>query len=180
MKFSSTKLSSVILIEPQVFEDARGAFMESYRKDLFAANGITADFIQDNHSRSAKGALRGLHYQVAPREQAKLVRVVRGEAFDVVVDIRRDSKTFGRWQGQLLSAENKKMVFIPAGFAHGFLALKDSTELIYKVSEVYSEPHERGVLWNDPAIGIEWPKIDVPYLLSEKDKKFPLLKEMTV
>ena len=177
MKFSSTKLSGVLLIEPQVLEDMRGFFTESYRKDLFAANGITADFVQDNHSRSAKGTLRGLHYQIAPREQAKLVRVVRGEAFDVVVDIRRDSKTFGQWQGQLLSAENKKMVFIPAGFAHGFLALKESTELIYKVSNAYSEPHERGILWNDPAIGIEWPGLDTPYLLSEKDRKFPALKE---
>ena len=178
MKILSTQLPGVLLIEPAVFQDARGFFMETYRQDLFAANGITVDFVQDNHSRSAKGTLRGLHYQTAPMEQAKLVRVTKGEAYDVVVDIRPGSRTFGRWEGYALNADNKKMLFIPAGFAHGFLALEEGTELVYKTSNVYSPQHERGILWNDPALGIPWPKINVPYLLSEKDKKFPLLKEV--
>ena len=175
MKFIRTKIQGVILLEPKVFEDTRGFFLESYRKESFEKNGIKVDFVQDNHSRSAKGTLRGLHYQVPPKEQAKLVRVISGEVYDVVVDLRKGSKTFGKWQAHVLGAENKKMLFIPAGLAHGFLALKDATELIYKVSKVYSLKHERGVLWNDAALGIDWPKIDVPYLISEKDKKFPAL-----
>ena len=177
MKFIPTKIPDVILIEPKVFSDERGFFFESYLKDAFRQNGITTDFVQDNHSRSAKGVLRGLHYQVAPKEQAKLVRVTRGEAFDVVVDIRKGSKTFGWWTGQVLSEKKKNMLFIPAGFAHGFLALEDDTELLYKVSDVYSPVHERGVRWDDPEIGIVWPKTGTPALLSEKDKKYPSLKE---
>ena len=165
------------MIEPQAFEDGRGFFMETYRRDLFEKNGISAHFVQDNHSRSAKGVLRGLHYQVAPKQQAKLVRVARGEVFDAVVDIRPGSKTFGRWEGHVLSGQNKKMLFVPVGFAHGFLSLEDDTEILYKVSEAYSPSHERGILWNDPAIGIQWPKLDRPYLLSEKDRKFPALEE---
>ena len=180
MRFIATKIPGVILIEPQVFGDARGFFVETFRKDLFAKNGIPVEFVQDNHSRSAKGVLRGLHYQAAPNEQAKLVRVVRGEAFDAVVDIRPGSKTFGRWEGHVLSAENKKMLFVPAGFAHGFLALKEDTEFVYKVSSVYSPQAERGILWNDPSIGIDWPKTGSPYILSEKDKKYPILKESRI
>ena len=179
VRFVATALPGVILIEPQVFQDARGFFLESYNRELFKKNGIRAIFVQDNHSRSAKGTLRGLHYQVAPYEQAKLVRVVQGEIFDVVVDIRPSSKTFGHCQTQVLSAENKKMLYIPAGFAHGFLALKEGTEIIYKVSSVYSPKHERGILWNDPALGIAWPKMDAPYLLSDKDKRFSSLKQKT-
>ena len=177
MKFTATKIPGVVLIEPQVFGDGRGFFLESYREDECEKNGIRVHFVQDNHSCSAKGVLRGLHTQIAPKEQAKLVRVVRGEAFDVVVDIRPGSKSFGQWEGHILSGENKKMLFVPAGFAHGFLALEDETEFIYKVSEIYSPSHERGIRWNDPGIGIQWPKIDTPYIFSEKDKKFPALKE---
>jgi dTDP-4-dehydrorhamnose 3,5-epimerase len=160
----------VILIEPKLFGDSRGFFYESYREDLFAQNGIGARFVQDNQSRSAKGSLRGLHYQISPMEQSKLVRVVSGEVFDVVVDIRPGSKTFGQHYDVLLSAENKKLLYVPDGFAHGFLALKDNTELVYKVSNFYSP---------DPKVGIDWPKLDVPYLLSEKDKKNPTLEAIS-
>lgn len=177
MKFIATKIPDVILIEPDVFQDPRGFFFETYRKDLFQQNGIRVDFVQDNHSRSSKGVLRGLHYQIAPKEQAKLVRVVRGEAFDVVVDVRPHSKSFGYWAGHVLSAEKKNMLFIPAGFAHGFLSLTDDVEFIYKVSGLYSLAHERGILWKDPSIGIAWPTIDRPILLSEKDGKYPTLRE---
>ncbi len=177
MKFIPAEIPEVILIEPEVFRDSRGFFFESYRKDLFEQKGIHVDFVQDNHSGSSKGVLRGLHYQIAPKEQAKLVCVTQGEAFDVVVDIRRQSKTFGRWVGHVLSAEKKNMLFIPAGFAHGFLSLAHDTQFIYKTSEFYSPTHERGILWNDPTIGIAWPKIDEPVLLSEKDRKYPTLRD---
>ena len=178
MKFVPTKFPEVILIEPKIFGDSRGFFYESYREDLFAQNGIRAHFIQDNQSRSAKGVLRALHFQVKPKEQEKLIRVVSGEVFDVVVDVRRGSKTFGRHFYTILSAENKKMLYIPRGFAHGFLALKDDTEFLYKVSDFYSPEHERGILWSDPSIGIPWPRLDVEYVLSEKDKKLPTLHEV--
>lgn len=178
MKFSPTKFPEVILIEPKVFGDSRGFFYESYREDLFAQNGIHARFIQDNQSWSAKGVLRALHFQVKPREQEKLIRVVNGEVFDVVVDIRRESKTFGQYFHTTLSAENKKMLYIPRGFAHGFLALKDDTEFLYKVSDFYSPEHERGIQWSDPSLGIPWPKLDVEYRLSEKDTKNPALREV--
>ena len=177
MKFTPTDIPDVVLVEPGVFQDKRGFFFESYRRDLFLKHGIRADFVQDNHSLSKKGALRGLHTQIAPKEQAKLVRVVRGEVFDVVVDIRPGSKSFGRHVSQVLSAANKKMLFVPAGFAHGYLTLSDEAEFLYKVSELYSPAHERGLRWDDAALGIEWPKLDAPYLLSEKDKTFPGLKE---
>ena len=178
MKFTPTQIPDVILIEPEVFQDARGFFFEDYRKDLFVQNGIFVDFVQDNHSLSRKGVLRGLHYQAQPRAQAKLVRVVRGEVLDVAVDIRRGSKTFGKHVGRILSAENKKMLFVPAGFAHGYLTLSREAELLYKVSDVYSPEQERGLRWDDPALGIAWPKIDVAYVVSEKDKQFPGLKEI--
>ena len=178
MKFTSTKFPEVILIEPKVFGDSRGFFYESYREDLFAQNGIRARFVQDNQSRSAKGVLRALHFQVKPKAQEKLIRVVSGEVFDVVVDVRQGSKTFGQYFHTTLSAENTKMLYIPKGFAHGFLALKDDTEFIYKVSDFYSPEHERGILWNDPSISIPWPKLDVEYILSEKDKKSATLHEV--
>ena len=168
----------MIVIEPGVFGDARGFFYESYREDLFTQQGIRTRFVQDNQSRSAKGGLRALHFQTKPKEQAKLVHVANGEVFDVVVDIRQGSKTFGQYYDIILSAENKRLLYIPKGFAHGFLALKDNTEFIYKVSDYYSPQHERGILWNDPAIGIAWPKLDVDYLLSEKDKKNPNLQDV--
>ena len=180
MKFIPTAIPEVILIEPDVFNDARGFFLENYRKDLFARNGIGVDFIQDNHSQSAKGVLRGLHYQTAPKQQAKLVRVTRGEVFDVVVDIRPASKTFGKHVARRLNAHDKSMLYVPPGFAHGYLTLSDEAEFLYKVSEVYSPEHERGLRWDDPSLGIAWPKLDVPFVLSEKDKKFPSLKELQV
>jgi len=166
------------LIEPQVFGDSRGFFYESFRENEFTRHGIEARFVQDNHSRSSKGVLRALHFQVKPKEQAKLIRVISGEVFDVVVDIRRDSKTFGQHFHSILNAENKTMLYVPAGFAHGFLALKDDTEFLYKVTDYYSPEHERGILWNDPAIKIAWPKLDAAYILSDKDKKNPTLKEV--
>jgi dTDP-4-dehydrorhamnose 3,5-epimerase len=177
MKFKALSIPDVILIEPRVFEDSRGFFYESYREDLFSQNGITQKFVQDNHSRSTKGVLRGLHYQIAPRAQAKLVRVVRGEVFDVAVDIRKDSKTFGKYVGEILNENNKRMMYIPPGFAHGYLTLQDHTEFLYKCSEFYSPQHEQGILWDDPDVAIIWPKLDVDFILSEKDKKYPSLKD---
>ncbi len=178
MKFIPAKIPDVIVIEPRVFEDGRGFFFESYRKDIFRKNGIHEDFIQDNHSLSRKGVLRGLHYQAEPKAQAKLVRVMRGEAFDVAVDIRKGSKTFGRYVGEVLSAKNKKTLYIPKGFAHGFLALEDDTEFVYQISDFYSPKDERGILWNDPLIGVEWPALKKGYILSEKDKKYPTLNQI--
>ena len=175
MKFIPSKIKDVIVIEPKLFRDARGFFYESYSKELFAKNGISAEFVQDNRSLSALGVLRGLHYQMAPKAQAKLVWVTRGEAFDVVVDIRKASKTFGHHVAEILSAENKKMIYIPEGFAHGFCALTEDTEFSYKVSDYYSPEHERGIRWDDPKIAIAWPKIKGGYLVSDKDKKFPVL-----
>ena len=177
MKFISTPLEGVLVIEQVVFSDARGSFCETYSAEPFHANGVADIFVQDNHSISAKGVLRGLHYQIEPKAQAKLVRVVQGEAFDVVVDIRPGSKTFGRFVAEVLSAANRKMLYVPKGFAHGFLALTDGTELLYKVSDYYSPSHERGILWNDPAVGIPWPKLVGGALLSDKDKKYPLLSQ---
>lgn len=178
MKFSPTSISGVVLIEPEVFRDARGHFLETYRRDVFEKNGLAADFVQDNVSVSKKGVLRGLHYQVAPKAQAKLVRVCRGEVFDVAVDLRPGSPTYGKSVSQVLSAQNGRMLFVPAGFAHGYLTLSDEAEFLYKVTELYSPAHERGLKWDDPALGIPWPKMAAPYLLSDKDKKFPGLKEI--
>ena len=177
MKFTSTVIPDVLLIEPEVRADSRGFFLESYRKEEFERHGIHGEFVQDNHSASVKGVLRGLHYQTAPKAQAKLVRVIRGEVFDVAVDIRPGSPTFGRHVSQILSAENKKILYVPAGFAHGYLTLSDEAEFLYKVSEVYSPAHERGIRWDDPDIRVPWMKLDLPYSLSDKDKKFPSLKE---
>ena len=180
MKFLETDVTGVVIVEPEVFRDGRGFFFESYSKEIFSKNGIDTEFVQDNHSRSSKGVLRGLHYQIDPRAQAKLVRCVRGRVFDVIVDIRKGSKTFGRYVSNTLSAENKKMIYIPRGFAHGFLALEEDTEFLYKTSDVYSVKHERGILWNDPAIAIAWPPLDTDCLVSEKDRRHPLLKDTEV
>ncbi|HOW88168.1 MAG TPA: dTDP-4-dehydrorhamnose 3,5-epimerase [Candidatus Omnitrophota bacterium] len=176
MNFIKTEIDGVIAIEPKIFNDPRGFFYESYRKKLFAEHGIKDDFVQDNISSSARGVLRGLHYQIAPRAQAKLMRVLRGSVYDVVVDIRPRSGTFGKFVAMTLSAENKKMLYVPKGFAHGFCVLEDGTEFLYKVSDYYSPEHERGILWNDPALAIPWPKLDHPFILSEKDKKYPTLQ----
>lgn len=179
MEFIQTAIPEVILIKPKVFGDERGFFMESYKKSLFHANGITADFTQDNHSKSSKGVLRGLHYQLDPKAQGKLVRCVSGAVFDVAVDIRKGSPTFGKWIGCELSEENKQMLWIPEGFAHGFVTLKDNTEFLYKATGEYAPECDRGIKFDDPAIGIEWPQLD-GLLLSEKDKKQPLLKEAEI
>ena len=174
MKFTETSLPGVILIEPRVFGDTRGFFMETYRADLFRDHGIDETFVQDNHSRSARGVLRGLHYQ-EPHPQGKLVRCTRGALFDVAVDIRRGSPSFGQWYGVTLSDENKAMLWIPPGFAHGFCTLADETDLVYKTTESYRPEFDRAILWNDPEIAIEWP-IAEP-LLSTKDTAAPRLRD---
>jgi len=174
-KFTETKLKGVILIEPQVFCDERGFFLESYKASEFKANGINVNFLQDNHSKSAKGVLRGLHFQKFPKAQAKLVRCTQGKIFDVAVDIRPDSENFRKWTGFELSGENKKMLYIPAGFAHGFVVLSDEAEVLYKASNEFSLEHDTGIRWNDPEIGIDW-KIKNP-LVSEKDASLPFLRE---
>lgn len=176
MKVTEAKLPGVLLIEPAVFGDHRGFFMESYNSQTFAKHGIHFNFIQDNHSLSAEaGVLRGLHYQLNPKAQTKLVRVVAGAIYDVVVDIRRGSPTFGQWQGFILSAANKRQLLVPQGFAHGFCTLVPQTEVLYKVDEYYSPEHDRGIAWNDPALGIDWP-VASP-ILSEKDGRHPVLSE---
>jgi len=178
MKFTPLEIPAVILIEPDVLKDDRGFFIECFRKDLFVLQGIPIEFVQDNHSLSSKGVVRGLHYQIEPKAQAKFMRVIRGSVFDVCVDIRPDSKTFGKSVGIELNADNKKMLYIPEGFAHGFCVLEDQTEFLYKVSDFYAPEYERGILWNDPALGIQWPKLDVPYQLSKKDQNYPTFKDV--
>ena len=168
MKIIPTTISDVLLIEPRVFEDERGFFLESYQKKRFIEAGINVDFVQDNHSKSYQGTLRGLHYQIR-QAQGKLVRVVAGEVFDVAVDIRRHSPTFGQWVGEYLSAENKRMLWIPAGFAHGVYITSAEAEVLYKASDYYAPEWERSILWNDPKLGIQWPtKAELP-ILSAKD-----------
>jgi dTDP-4-dehydrorhamnose 3,5-epimerase len=180
MQVQALNIPDVLLFTPKVFGDARGFFFESFNAREFAAlgglDGAHVNFVQDNHSRSARHVLRGLHYQIR-QAQGKLVRVVAGEAFDVAVDIRQSSPTFGQWTGALLSADNKQQLWIPPGFAHGFLALGEYTEFIYKTTDYYAPEHERGIAWNDPAIGIDWPLDGAQPLLSDKDKKNPLLAD---
>jgi dTDP-4-dehydrorhamnose 3,5-epimerase len=173
LKFTRLAIPDIVLIEPAVFRDERGAFMEVYKHSEFEKFGIAENFLQDNHSISTKNVLRGLHYQLYPHAQSKLVRCVRGTVFDVAVDIRKNSPTFGQWTGTELSETTARMLYIPQGFAHGFLVLSETAEIHYKCSAEYSREHERGILWNDPAIGIEWP-ITNP-ILSEKDTKHPCL-----
>jgi len=176
--FIKCDLPGVMIVAPRVFEDERGFFLETYKKTDFIKNGIDVDFWQDNHSLSSKNVLRGLHYQAPPAGQAKLIRVVSGAAWDVAVDIRKSSGTFKKWISVELSAANKKMLYIPEGFAHGFVALTGDTHLLYKCSVEYSPSHDTGIIWNDPDIGIEWP-IDNP-LLSGKDMNLPSLKDAVV
>jgi dTDP-4-dehydrorhamnose 3,5-epimerase len=168
MNLIPTAIPDVLLLEPRVFGDERGFFLESWNKRTFAELGITADFVQDNHSRSQKNVLRGLHYQIE-HAQGKLVRVTAGEVYDVAVDLRRSSPTFGRWVGFTLSAADKRMAWIPPGFAHGFLVTSDSAEFLYKTTDYYSPAHERTLLWNDPQLAIPWPLSGEP-LLAAKDK----------
>jgi dTDP-4-dehydrorhamnose 3,5-epimerase len=169
MKVTATAIPDVLIIEPRVFGDERGFFFESFNQQAFdEAVGSKIVFVQDNHSKSAKNVLRGLHYQLQPKAQGKLVRVVQGEVFDVAVDIRKESLTFGKWVGEVLSAENKKQMWIPPGFAHGFLTLSESAEFLYKTTDYYSPEHERSLCWDDSDIAIQWPLLGNP-LLSAKD-----------
>ena len=178
MQITATALPGVLILEPKVFADERGFFLESFSQRAFdAAVGQSVAFVQDNHSRSQRGVLRGLHYQLPPHAQGKLVRVVRGSAFDVAVDIRRGSATFGRWVGVTLDATNHRQVWIPPGFAHGFLALEDDTDFLYKTTADYAKDCERAVAWNDPAIGIAWPTLGLAPQLAAKDATAPLLAE---
>lgn len=171
MNIIQTAIPEVVIIEPKIFGDARGFFFESFNQKVFdEAIGYHVDFIQDNHSQSSKGVLRGLHYQLPPHAQGKLVRCIAGEVFDVAVDIRKSSPTFGQWVGVNLSAENKKQLWIPAGFAHGFITLKDNTEFVYKTTNFYTPESERSIIWNDLDINIQWPLSDILLLLSDKDK----------
>lgn len=175
MNILPTKIPEVLVIEPRVFQDERGFFLESYNSKTFADKvGITEQFVQDNHSRSTKGVLRGLHYQIE-QAQGKLVRATVGSIFDVAVDIRRHSPTFGQWVGYILSAENKQMLWVPAGFAHGFLVLSDVAEVLYKTTDYYAPQHERSLLWNDPDLAIDWPLSEQP-ILSPKDQAGKLLQ----
>ena len=178
MKVTPLNIPDVLLIEPQVFGDDRGFFYESFNQNKFeAALGHKINFVQDNHSKSVKGVLRGLHYQLTPKAQGKLVRVIQGEVFDVAVDLRQSSPTFGKWVGEILSAENKKQMWIPEGFAHGFLTLSDTAEFIYKTTDFYSNDHEEVIMWNDETINIKWPT-DSPSL-SVKDTAAKFFSEAT-
>ena len=167
MKVTPTAIADVLIIEPRVFGDARGFFFESFNQKAFnQATGLILNFVQDNHSRSARGVLRGLHYQIQ-QPQGKLVRVVRGAVFDVAVDIRKSSPTFGKWVGVELSEDNHRQLWIPAGFAHGFLVTSDSADFVYKTTDYYAPEHERSLLWNDPGIGVEWPISEEPKLAAK-------------
>lgn len=171
-------IPEVLLLRPRRFEDERGFFSETYQRDRFREAGIRCEFVQDNHARSAAaGTVRGLHYQVAPAAQDKLIRVVRGAIFDVVLDLRRGAPSFGRHVSAELSAGNWAQLFIPRGFAHGYCTLEPGTEVVYKVSTPYAPEHERGILWDDPALEIDWPQIADPGLLSEKDRRLPTFGE---
>ena len=175
-EFIPQKIKDVILVKPKVFGDNRGFFAETYKKSDFVSNGITAEFVQDNHSKSSAHVLRGLHYQTKPYEQAKLVRCISGRINDVAVDIRPDSETFGKYVKVELSEENKNMLYIPEGFAHGFVVLSDSAEILYKTSCEYAPQADRGIIWNDKDINIDW-EIDFEPVLSEKDKVQPPLSK---
>lgn len=171
-EFEKLELDGVVLIKPKVFGDNRGFFMETYKKSDFVNYGINVEFVQDNHSQSVKGVLRGLHYQALPKPQSKLIKCLKGKIYDVAVDIRKNSKTFGKWVKAELSDENNHMLFIPAGFAHGFVVLSDVAEILYKTDTEFSAEHDRGLLWCDEDINVDW-GIDFEPILSEKDKIQP-------
>jgi dTDP-4-dehydrorhamnose 3,5-epimerase len=173
-EFKQLAIPEVVIVVPKVFGDARGFFLEFYKHSEFAQAGIREHFVQDNHSKSLKGVLRGLHYQKHPHAQGKLVRCLTGRIFDVAVDIRKGSPSFGKWVGVELTAENNSMLYVPPGFAHGFLVLSDSAEVLYKCTAEYASADDRGIIWNDPDIGIQWPLSDP--VLSEKDKVHPPLR----
>lgn len=174
-RFERLQIPEVVLIEPQVLSDERGFFIEAYKHSDFATSSIKEHFVQDNHSCSMRGVLRGLHYQKSPKAQGKLVRVVVGEIFDVAVAIRKGSPTYGRWVGLTLSAENKRMLYIPPGFAHGFCVLSEEAEVLYKTTKEYAPQYEAGIIWNDPEIGIHWPLEN--HIISAKDAELPSLRE---
>lgn len=182
--FTKTSIEGVIIVDVKAYGDSRGYFMETYKRPDFVKGGIGAEFVQDNQSSSSKGVLRGLHFQIN-HPQSKLVRVVSGKVFDVAVDLRKGSPTYGKWEGVVLSAENKRQFFIPRGFAHGFLVLSETAEFCYKCDDVYHPNDEGGLMWNDPAIGIEWPAMDgdsafdaSKLILSDKDQKHPSLESL--
>ena len=177
-KFNETNIKGVYIIEPKLFGDNRGYFMETYNEDEFRKNGLNYDFVQDNQSKSKKGVLRGLHFQ-KKHPQAKLVRVLEGEVYDVAVDLRKDSSTYGKWVGVLLSSDNNKMLMIPRGFAHGFVVLSETAVFAYKCDEFYHPEDEGGIMWNDSEIDVKWP-YDGELILSEKDKKHPLLRDCKI
>ena len=180
MRATDTHIADVKVIEPRVFEDGRGFFFESFNQNEFnLAIGRNVDFVQDNHSKSSKGVLRGLHYQLQPKAQGKLVRVIQGEVFDVAVDIRKSSPTFGQWVGVLLSAENKKQLWLPKGFAHGFITLSETAEFLYKTTDYYSKEHERAIRWDDPMLAIDW-QTDLMPLISDKDDQAASFKDAEV
>jgi dTDP-4-dehydrorhamnose 3,5-epimerase len=171
MQVNTTSISGVLIIQPRIFSDSRGFFMESYRESSYQDLGIGPEFIQDNHSGSTKGVLRGIHYQIQ-HPQGKLVRVIKGEVFDVAVDLRKSSPTFGHYVGTLLTEENHKQLWVPQGFGHGFYVLSEWAEFIYKVTDIYAPEWERTIIWDDPDLGIEWPLVDgVDVIISEKDAK---------
>jgi dTDP-4-dehydrorhamnose 3,5-epimerase len=170
-RFSKTEIDGVVLIQPEVFEDRRGFFMETYKESAFAAAGLTEPFIQENQSRSKEGTLRGLHYQIEPKAQGKLVRVISGEIYDVAVDIRQASATYGKWVAYTLSAENRSLLYIPPGCAHGFCVVSSDAEVIYKMTNEYAPDYERGIPWNDRSLNISWPIKDP--IISDRDGKWP-------
>ncbi len=173
-KFRKLELPEVILVESQAFPDERGLFMEFFKESVFKTNGINTPFVQDNYSHSIKGVLRGLHYQKVPKAQAKLVMVTRGKIFDVAVDMRKGSPTYGEWVSEILSDENHRLLYVPEGFAHGFCVLSDKADVLYKVNSEYSQEHERGILWNDSELSIKWP-VNKPIMV-KKDLQLPILK----
>lgn len=177
MEIITTSIKDLLVIKPDVFKDERGYFFEAYNKARFEAAGLMMNFVQDNESKSDKGVVRGLHYQKPPFAQGKLVRVIKGAVLDVAVDIRKNSPTYGKWVSRILSEENKEMLWIPEGFAHGFATLEDDTIFTYKCTNIYNKESEASIIWNDPDINIQW-NIDNP-ILSEKDKKSPLFKDIT-
>ena len=177
MKFLETEIAGVILVEPDVHGDERGFFLEAYHEPRYRSGGIRDRFVQDNHSRSVRGVVRGMHYQLPPDEQGKLVRCVGGEVFDVAVDIRSSSPTFGEWAGAVLSDHNHRQLWVPAGFAHGFMAMSDVADVLYKTTTYYASGAERSIRWDDPAIGIEWPDVGVKAILSQRDLAAPTLDQ---
>jgi dTDP-4-dehydrorhamnose 3,5-epimerase len=177
MRSLPTPIPGLLILEPTVFGDERGYFYEAYNRTVFSQLGIDREFVQDNQSRSPRGILRGLHYQIR-QPQDKLVRCTAGAVFDAVVDLRHDSPTFGRWFGLELSAANKRMLWVPRGFAHGFLVTSDSAEVLYKVTDFWSKDHERGLRWDDPAVAIAWPDTGTPPTLNARDASWPLLSEI--